>query len=319
MKAVFLDFGTMGASELDPSPLAEVVADFKAFDSTPADLVAERISGVDFVFVNKIRMTEDIIAGAGSLRFIGLTATGVDNVDLEAAKRHQVAVCNIRAYCTQSVVEHVFATLLNLAHNVRRYDALVRSGAWQQADNFCMLEYPIRELSGMTLGIVGHGVLGGGVTDVARTFGMRVMIARRPSQSARADDGRHDLEEVLRACDVLSLHCPLTDETRGLIGAHELKLMKPTAILINTARGGLIDTAALAEALSDGTIAAAAIDVLPDEPPVDGDPLLDYQGDNLIITPHIAWGTVEARQNAIEEVAANVRAFLAGEERNRVV
>lgn len=319
MRAVFLDFGTMGASELDPSPLAKVVPDFQVFDSTPQELVASRIDGVEFVFANKVRMTGEIISAATGLRFIGLTATGVDNVDLEAARKHGVAVCNIRAYCTQSVVEHVFAVLLNLAHGIGRYDRLVRSGAWQRADNFCLLEFPIRELSGMTIGIVGHGVLGAAVAEHARAFGMSVMIARRPGQPPAADDGRVDLDEVLRSCDVLSLHCPLTGETRGLIGADRLKLMKPNAILINTARGGLIDTVALVQALRDGRIAAAAIDVLPQEPPVDGDPLLEYQGDNLIITPHIAWGTVEARQNAINEVAANVRAFLAGEHRNRVV
>jgi glycerate dehydrogenase len=182
-----------------------------------------------------------------------------------------------------------------------------------------MLEFPIRELSAMTIGIAGHGVLGGGVAEMARQFGMTVMVARRPGQSATADDGRYSLDDVLKQCDVLSLHCPLTEETLGLIGAEQLKIMKPNAVLINTARGGLVDTGALVKALRNGTIAGAAIDVLPQEPPVDGDPLLDYEGDNLILTPHIAWGTVEARQNAINELAANVRAFLAGVERNRVV
>ena len=319
MKAVFLDFGTMGAAELDPSPLAGVAPDFRAFDSTPAELVSERIDGVDFVFANKARMTKEIISNAGSLRFIGLTATGVDNVDLEAAKKHKVAVCNIRAYCTQSIVEHVFAVLLNLTHSVRQYDRLVRAGAWQQADNFCMLEFPIRELSAMTIGVVGLGVLGTGVANMARQFGMSVMIARRPGTQGDPDEGRHDFKDILRDCDVISLHCPLTDDTRGLIGVDELKLMKPNAVLINTARGGLVDSRALVEALQKRTIAAAAVDVLPQEPPVDGNPLLDYDGDNLIITPHIAWATVEARQNAINEVAANLQAFLAGEERNRVV
>ena len=319
MKAVFLDFGTMGAAELDPSPLAEVVPDFNAFDSTPADLVAERIEGVDFVFANKARMTKDIISNAASLRFIGLTATGVDNVDLDAAKKHGVAVCNIRAYCTQSIVEHVFAVLLNLTHSIRQYDRIVRAGAWQRADNFCMLEFPIRELSAMTIGIVGLGVLGTGVANMARQFGMSVMIAQRPGKQGDPDEGRHDFKDILRESDVISLHCPLTDDTRGLIGAKELELMKPNAILINTARGGLVDSAALVEALRKHTIASAAVDVLPQEPPIDGDPLLDYDGDNLIITPHIAWGTVEARQNAINEVAANLRAFLAGERRNRLV
>ena len=319
MKAVFLDFGTMGAAELDPSPLAKLVPDFQAFDSTPQAQIAERIEGVEFVFANKSRMTQEIIANAGSLRFIALTATGVDNVDLEAAKEHDVAVCNIRAYCTQSIVEHVFAVLLNLTHSIRQYDRIVRAGAWQKADNFCMLEFPIRELSAMTLGIVGLGVLGSSVAGMARNFGMSVMVARRPGQPASPGDDRHDISDILRQCDVVSLHCPLTDDTRGLIGAAELRLMKPHAILINTARGGLVDTVALVQALEDGTIAAAAVDVLPQEPPVDGDPLLDYAGDNLILTPHIAWGTVEARQNAINEVAANLQAFLSGDKRNRVV
>ncbi len=319
MKAVFLDFGTMGAAELDPSPLADIVPNFTVFDSTPADLVPERIDGTDFVFANKARMTNEIISNAGSLRFIGLTATGVDNVDLDAAKKHDVAVCNIRAYCTQSIVEHVFAVLLNLTHSVRQYDRIVRTGAWQQADNFCMLEFPIRELSAMTIGVVGLGVLGTGVANMARQFGMSVMIAQRPGTQGDPDEGRHDFKDILRDCDVISLHCPLTDDTRELIGVDELKLMKPNAVLINTARGGLVDSRALVEALQKRTIAAAAVDVLPQEPPVGGDPLLDYDGDNLIITPHIAWGTVEARQNAINEVAANLHAFLAGEERNRVV
>jgi len=319
MRAVFLDFGTMGADELDPSVLAAVVPELEVFDSTPAQLVAERIDGVEFVFANKVRMTADIIANSGELRFIGLTATGVDNVDLEAARQHDVAVCNIRSYCTRSVVEHVFAVLLNLAHNIRRYDRSARFGAWQRADNFCMLQFPIRELSAMTIGVVGHGNLGAAVANMAQQFGMTVMLARRPGSEARPDDGRFDLREILECSDAISLHCPLTEETRGLIGGDELKLMQPDAILINTARGGLVDSAALVAALRAGTIAAAAVDVLPQEPPVDGDPLLDYDGDNLIVTPHIAWATVEARQQAIDEVAANVRAFLAGERRNRVV
>ena len=319
MKAVFLDFETMGAAELDPSPLSEVVPDFKAFDATPAELVPKRIDGVDFVFANKVRMTKEIIANAASLRFIGLTATGVDNVDLDAARKHDVAVCNIRAYCTQSIVEHVFAVLLNLTHSVRQYDRIVRAGTWQQANNFCMLEFPIRELSAMTIGIVGLGVLGTGVANMARQFGMSVMIAQRPGKQGGPDEGRYNFKDILRESDVISLHCPLTEDTRGLIGANELELMKPNAILINTARGGLIDSAALVEALQSGAIAAAAVDVLPREPPIDGDPLLDYAGDNLILTPHIAWGTVEARQTAINEVAANLQSFLAGERRNRVV
>ncbi|RLA33098.1 MAG: glycerate dehydrogenase, partial [Gammaproteobacteria bacterium] len=283
----------------------------KVFDNTAADEVIERIAGVEVIFANKVRLTREILDQSDAVRFIGLTATGVDNVDLAAAKEHGVAVCNIKAYCTQSVVEHVFAVLLNLSHSISRYNQSVRAGNWQKASDFCMLEFPLRELSAMTIGIVGHGVLGRGVEKIARQFGMSVLIARR--------QGHTDLQDLLQQSDVVSLHCPLTDETRGLIGAAELRLMKPNAILINTARGGLVDSEALVDALSSGEISAAAIDVLPQEPPVDGNPLLDYVGDNLIVTPHIAWGTIEARQNAIVESALNMVAFLAGEERNRVV
>jgi glycerate dehydrogenase len=182
-----------------------------------------------------------------------------------------------------------------------------------------MLGFPLREISAMTLGIVGLGELGGNVARVAESFGMTVKVARRIGQEPVAGDGRVDLDELLRDCDAISLHCPLNDDSRGLIGERELKLMKSDAILINTARGGLVDSAALVSALANGTIAAAAIDVLPQEPPVNGDPLLDYDGDNLILTPHIAWASVEARQNAIDEVAENVRSFLQGGNRNRVV
>ena len=318
MKAAFLDFATVGSDELDDSPLRNLTDTFESYDNTAADEISERIADTEFVYVNKIRMTRDIIEQAPNLRFIGLVATGTDNVDLEAAKEHGVAVCNIRAYCTNSVVEHVFAMLLSLSHSLGPYHQSVRRGDWANAVNFCMLGYPIRELAGKRMGIVGYGELGRGVARVADAFGMNVLVARRPGTTG-SDPDRMDLDDVLKTCDVLSLHCPLTDETAGLIGRSELGEMKSTAILINTARGGLVDSQALVDALENGDIAAAGIDVLSHEPPVNGDPLLDYDGDNLIVTPHIAWATVEARQNAINEVAANVAAFINGEERNRVV
>ena len=212
-----------------------------------------------------------------------------------------------------------FAVLLSLSHNIGRYNQSVRAGNWQKASDFCMLEFPLRELSAMIIGIVGHGELGRGVEKIARQFGMSVLIARRPGQDPVAEDGRTEWRELLQKSDVVSLHCPLNDETECLISAAELRLMKPTAILVNTARGGLVDSAALVDALDTGEISAAAIDVLPQEPPVDGNPLLDYAGDNLIVTPHIAWATVEARQNAINETALNVAAFFEGKKRNRVV
>ena len=319
MRAVFLDFATVGSDELDVSSLRSVVPDLTLFDNTAPGQVTARIAECDFVYVNKVRMTREIIASADALRFIGLTATGVDNVDLRTAKDKGVAVCNVRAYCTNSVVEHVFAVLLQMTHSIGLYNKSVHAGDWQKATDFCMLDFPLRELSAMTIGLVGYGELGRGVARVAEAFGMQVRIARRIGQREVAGDGRIDLDELLRECDAISLHCPLTDETRGLIGERELGLMKPNAVLVNTARGGLVDSAALVAALMDGTIAAAAVDVLSQEPPLDGDPLLDYMGDNLIMTPHIAWASVEARQYAIDGVARNVDSFLDGGERNRVV
>lgn len=318
MKAAFLDFATVGSDELDDTPLRNLTDEFEVYDNTPSDEIVSRIDGVEFVYVNKIRMTREIIEGASSLKFVGLVATGVDNVDLDAAKERGVAVCNIRAYCTNSVVEHVFAMLLSLSHSLGLYHNSVKRGDWANAVNFCMLGYPLHELSAMTIGIVGYGELGRGVARVAEAFGMDVLISTRPGSDS-VTEGRKPFDEILENCDVISLHCPLTDATTDLIGKAELERMKDSATLINTARGGLVNSQALIDALTNGTIAAAGIDVLSQEPPVDGDPLLDYKGDNLIITPHIAWATVEARQNAINEVAANVAAFLAGEDRNRVV
>ncbi len=318
MKAVFLDFATVGSDELDLSALRGVTPDLSLFDNTAHADVNSRISGCEFVFLNKVRMTRELIESSDTLRFIGLTATGTDNVDLDAARDNDIAVCNIRGYCTNSVVEHVFAVLLQLTHSIAAFNGSVRAGDWQKATDFCMLGHPLRELSAMTLGIVGYGELGRNVARIARAFGMKVLIARRTGQKPVAGDGRVTLNELLRESDAISLHCPLTDNTRDLVGEAELALMKSNAILVNTARGGLVDSAALVSALADGTIAAAAVDVLKQEPPVDGDPLLDYQGENLIVTPHIAWASVEARQNAIDEVAENVRSFLQGEKRNRV-
>ena len=317
MKAVMLDWATMGP-DLDVSEMKGLLPSLEIYDETSDEEIAERIAGATIVLGNKVMISESLFAGAPEMRFIGLTATGTDNIDLESAKRHGVAVANIRAYCTESVAEHVFGCLLNLTHNLQGYVSDVRNGAWQEASNFCVLTRPIRELSAMTLGIVGYGELGKGVARIGRSFGMEVIVAARPgSNSVPAD--RVSFEELLARADVISLHCPLTDATRGLFGTDQFRAMKKTAILINTARGALVDSQALADALTTGDIAAAAVDVLPTEPPVDGDPLLDYAGDNLMITPHIAWGTLEARQAAIDELTANIAAFLDGRARNRVV
>lgn len=317
MKAVFLDYATMGGG-LDVGPLRSVVDELVIYDVTKDDEVSGRIQDADAVLTNKTRLTPDLIAAAPSLKFIGLTATGTDNIDLDAAREHGIAVANIRDYCTRSVVEHVFGLLLMLTHSLPLFRRSVREGLWQKSEDPFLLDHPVRELSAMTLGIVGYGALGRGVAETGRALGMALLISARPG-SNEVPDGRVSFDDLLEQSDVVSLHCPLNPATRGLIGARELEKMKDTAILVNTARGGLVDSRALADALRGGVISAAAVDVLPHEPPTDGDPLLDYDGDNLIVTPHIAWASNEARQNAIDELAANIRAFSNGDSRNRVV
>ncbi len=317
MKAVLLDWDTMGP-DLDIGEMRALLPSLDIYGDTSPEQTIGRIGDADIVLGNKVGLTAAVFEACPSIRFIGLTATGTDNVDIEAARRHGIAVANIRAYCTQSVVEHIFACLLDLSHSLRQYSRDVRDGAWSRADNFCLITHPIRELSAMTLGLVGYGELARGVERIARAFNMEVLVAARPG-SNDVPDGRVAFDELLARADVISLHCPLNDTTRRLFGAAEFRKMKDTAVLINTARGGLVDSRALADALERGDIAAAAVDVLPQEPPVAGDPLLDYAGDNLIVTPHIAWGTLQARQNAIDELTANIRAFLNGEQRNRVV
>ena len=313
MKAVFLDFATMGDG-LDLTHLETLFSDLTCHDVTADHEIADRIRDAEFVFTNKVRLTDALLEAAPKLRYIGLTATGTDNIDLESARRNNIAVANIRAYCTESVVEHVIGVLLMLTHNLHRYDASVKAGKWQQADQFCMLTYPIRQLSNMTLGIIGYGDLGQGVADAARALGMTVIVSARPG-SAEVPAGRIALHDLQTTADVISLHCPLTDQTRNLVDRDFLEKMRPGAILINAARGALVDAEALAEALQSGQIAGAAIDVLAEEPPLAGNPLLDFAGENLIMTPHIAWASDQARQNAIDQLAAGVAAFLRDERR----
>jgi glycerate dehydrogenase len=250
------------------------------------------------------------------LRLVVLAATGTNNVDLAAARERGIAVCNLRDYCTASVVQHVFGLLLALTQRLLEYDALVRSGAWQRGEQFCLLDFPIRELTGRRLVIVGYGTLGKAVAHAARAFGMEVLVADRPGGERVA--GRQHLDELLPQADVLSLHCPLTPHTTGLIGAAELARMKRDAVLINTARGALLDAAALVEALRAGRLGGAGIDVLEQEPPVDGSPLLASDIPNLIVTPHVAWAAREARQRCLDEMAANVEDYRRGGHRGRV-
>ena len=319
MTAVFLDYNTIGPDDLDPSPLIDCLPDIEFYGSTTPDEVKDRIQNAEFILTNKVQLNSSNLEGAKKLKFIGLTATGADNIDLGYAKKKNIRVCNIRAYCTQSVVEHVFGALLSLTHNLRSYSQLVDGGDWEKSDDFCLLRYPIKELSSMKLGVVGYGELGRNVAKMGKAFGMSVIINTRSKSEFNCEEEHVTFKRLLEESDVVSLHCPLTIETKNLIGIEEVKLMKPSSILINTARGGLIDSEALLFALKNGIIAGAAIDVLPEEPPINGNALLEYKKLNLIMTPHIAWGAIEARQNAISQLAGSIKAFQNNQKINALV
>jgi glycerate dehydrogenase len=316
LRAAFLDFATLGP-DIDTATL-DALADVSYYPHTPREATLERLDGVDIAIVNKARIDADAIKESPALRLIVLAATGSDNVDLREAKARDVGVANIRDYCTAAVVQHVFAMVLSLTRRLDGYQAAVRAGAWQRSDTFALFEHPIRELTGKVLGIIGYGNLGRGVAALGRCLGMEVLVCARPG-AAQATADRLPLKDLMRRADVLSLHCPLTDATRGLIGASELRSMKPDALLINTARGALIDSQALVAALRAGQIGGAGIDVLEVEPPRGDEPLLAGDIPNLILTPHIAWSASESRQRALDQVAENVRDFLAGGALRRLV
>ncbi len=317
MRAAILDYDTLNANDLDATPLERAAPGIVFYGATDASELRHRLASIEIAVINKVRIDAEIIAACPDLRLISLAATGTDNVDLDAARAAGIAVTNIRAYCTASVVQHVFALILGLTQQLKAYERELKTGAWRESPQFCMLGHPIRELAGKRMGIIGHGELGGGVAAAARAFGMEIAIAARPGGGDRRD-GRLALDELLATADVVSLHCPLNAETENLIGARELGMMKSDALLINTARGGLVDSAALVAALSAGEIGGAGIDVLRREPPVDGDPLLDIDLDNLIVTPHIAWAAREARQRAVDAIARCIESFVAGGNYGRV-
>jgi glycerate dehydrogenase len=324
MKAVFPDFDSLGPADLDLSGLHQALPGIRLFASSTPEEVAERIAGCEILIVNKVQVDRELLTANPALKLICLAATGSDNIDLQAARELGITVCNIRNYCTASVVQHVFGMLLNLNLRLEEYRRLLAKGAWQRSPHFCLLDYPVRELAERTFGIVGYGQLGRAVARVAQGFGMRVVVSQslRPEPEATdqcADDPfveRMAFAELLASCDVLSLHCPLTPTTRHLINAEALHRMRNDAILINTARGALVDGPALLAALRSGQLGGAGIDVLPEEPPTSGNPLLEARLPNLLVTPHIAWAAREARQRALDEVVANIRAFLGGEARN---
>jgi len=308
MNIVVLDGYTLNPGDLDWAGLA-ALGNLAVYDRTPAGLVLERAGDAEIVLTNKTVLMRDTIMALSRMRYIGVLATGYNVVDIAAAKERGVIVTNVPTYGTPAVAQATFALLLELTNHVGHHSETVRAGRWTKSPDFCYWDYPLIELSGLTLGIVGFGAIGQAVARIARAFGMKVIVHTVPQGDGEGVEFV-DLERLFAEADVVSLHCPLTPLTKGLVNRERLALMKPTAFLVNTGRGPLVDEAALAQALNEGRIAGAALDVLSVEPPAADNPLLSAQ--NCIITPHIAWATKAARSRLMDIAVANVKAFLAG-------
>ncbi len=306
-KAVFLDAKTVG----DPTllePLYELPLTWEIYETTDPSQVAQRIKEAEIVLSNKV-VLKDSLASASKLQLIVIPATGYDHIDLEMAGEQNITVCNAPGYSTSSVAQHTMTSILALASHLVTYVDLVRQGAWQKNPLFTILDFPIHEVEGKMLGLVGYGEIGKKVETLAKAFGMKVVIAGHPRKKI---EGSIPLDDLIQEVDFLSLHIPLTRENIHLISEKRLQSMKPTSFLINTARGKLIDEKALVKALEKGWIGGAALDVLSEEPPSTSHPLLQKTRDNLLITPHIAWGSVESRKRLLSIVKKNIESFLQG-------
>jgi glycerate dehydrogenase len=309
-RAVFLDHTSLDLGDLDLSALRNSFSDLQLCEQTTPDQVIERLQGASVAISNKIMLNAQTLAACPELKLILIAATGTNNVDLDAARAHGITVSNCQGYGTPSVAQHTIMLLLALATRLSDYQKAVGEGRWQQAKQFCLLDFPIVELEGKTLGLLGHGELGGAVARLAEAFGMRVLLGQLPGRPARTD--RLPLDELLAQIDALTLHCPLNEHTRNFISTRELALLKPGAFVVNTARGGLIDEQALADALRNGHLGGAATDVLSVEPPTAGNPLLASDIPRLIVTPHNAWGSREARQRIVGQLTENAQGFFNG-------
>lgn len=310
-----LDGHTLNPGDLSWDPLL-ALGECTFHEHTPAGLTVERAAGAQIVLTNKVVIDKAVIQQLPALRYIGVTATGTNVVDLAAAREHSITVTNVPGYGTSSVAQLAFALLLELTHRVGDHSISVRSGDWSRSSDFCYWNSPLVELDGLTLGLIGYGEISRHVATIARAFGMRILVHTRTPGLDEQGIRFVDLDTLFQESDAVSLHCPLTADTKGIVGRRTLALMKPSAFLINTARGPLVDEAALADALNDGRIAGAGLDVLSAEPPPVDNPLL--QARNCIITPHFAWATKAARERLLAISVANIRSFLAGTAQNVV-
>lgn len=313
-RAVFLDRDSLHPEDLDFTPLSQV-ADWHYYATTTPEQIAERIADAEVVVSNKVPLSEATLRNAAKLKLVIIAATGLNNVDLAACKAQGIAVYNCQRYGNDAVVQHVFAMIFALANQLAANHAAARE-QWQSANQFCLLNHLPMPLSGKTLGIIGYGALGQQAHHVATALGMHTLISARKGH--QASEGRVPFEHLLSQADIITLHCPLAPETTNLIAAPELALMKPNALLINTARGGIVNEADLFTALTTGTIAGAGCDVLSEEPPKQGNPLLNYTGHNLILTPHMAWSSSQARQTMLAQIAQNIVLFTQGDTLRRV-
>ena len=312
-RIVFLDRQSLIAGMRAPS----FAHDWIDHDQTPPQDVVARIRDASIVVSNKVRLPGELLAQAPGVKMIAVAATGTDIVDLPYCREHGIVVSNIRGYAVHTLPEHVFMLMLALRRNLLGWREDVRAGLWQQADQFCLFTRPINDLYGSTLGLVGYGTLGNRVKTLAEAFGMQVLVSEHKGAAATRE-GHTPFDTVMREADAISLHTPLTPQTRHMIGAREFGLMKPSAILINTARGNLVDEAALLGALTSGRIAGAGFDVLSVEPPREGNPLLELELPNFILTPHVAWSSREAMQTLADQLVDNIDAFVAGTPKNVV-
>jgi glycerate dehydrogenase len=317
MKIVILDGHAANPGDLSWDEF-NAFGDLEIFERTGEEQMIGRLQGAAIALTNKAIIARQMMSALPELRYIGVTATGYNIVDVRAARERGIVVCNVPEYSTQDVAQAVFALILELTNHTGHHAATVRDGKWSRAQDFCYWDYSLMALEGRTLGIIGYGRIGRAVGRIGQAFGMKILATRRNAQARAEKDGVQyvDLETLLRESDVVTLHCPLTPESERMVNAPFLRKMKRTAFLINTARGGLVDEAALADALNHGLIAGAGLDVLSVEPPPMDNPLLSAK--NCVITPHIAWATKSARERLLKISAENIRAWLEGKPRNVV-
>ncbi|WP_423907601.1 D-2-hydroxyacid dehydrogenase [Candidatus Spongiihabitans sp.] len=315
MKGVILDKDSFDRGDIDLKKLLQHPVEWTDYASTSPAQIKHRIKGREIIITNKVELNKDLLESTNCLKLIMIAATGTDNVDLDECRATGITVCNARHYATPAVVQHTFALMLNLLTNQFRYHQAVAAGAWCNSNVFCLLDYPIVEIQNKTLGIIGYGALGKKVAEIAKAFGMFVQICQRPG--GKKESGRISFKQILADSDVLTIHCPLTPDTLNLLGENEFNRMKSNAIIINTARGAIIDSEALVNALKKGQIAGAGIDVLSEEPPPSSEPLLQpallqQDAPNLIVTPHNAWATRESRQRLVDQITEILGKWLSG-------